>query len=465
MYAQMVDFLRFNHMIFEMFHMHYQLFVHFLFSSIVICLHVGALQRGCYPRRPQGFKSLNLNTLQQDLTKQFYKIKASLSPEDLETTLSTLRKIFDNIIQHPNDDKYRQIKLANKTFSSKVWRYPACEELMKMSGWVVEDDHVRLRDNSHVHIVSQLLGKKKSIYQDQVFGNVSKYSFDDYECLKAAVIQGKTSDVQALLETSKISMTGMIYCEDGSSINLLHIALLCQHIDVVELLVKGCSVDPYVADDDDKVRVLSVFTIAPQSFIIAFLRLSGVRTNVKTSKSGATLLHYATLANCLQVVRFLVEECGVDVNITDDHLHTPLHIAYMAGQTHIAEYLIQHGANVMAVNARDCTPYQYIDGIPQAILLSQSMQNHRIIHQVPGSAEFMFFINLCNMGIEYKEAVALTMQQFPSLTEDGPTQPHRDIDYSSFVKELTQYITKRSSTDQPWGSPNFEQARNLPFLF
>ena len=53
------------------------------------------------------------------LSKQIDKIITSLSPEDLEATLSTLRKIFDNIIQHPNDDKYYQIELANKTFSVK----------------------------------------------------------------------------------------------------------------------------------------------------------------------------------------------------------------------------------------------------------------------------------------------------------------------------------------------------------
>ena len=53
------------------------------------------------------------------LSKQLDKIITSLSLEDLEATLSTLRKIFDNIIQHPNDDKYYQIELANKTFSVK----------------------------------------------------------------------------------------------------------------------------------------------------------------------------------------------------------------------------------------------------------------------------------------------------------------------------------------------------------
>ena len=84
------------------------------------------------------------------LSAQLDKITTSLISE---ATLSTLKEIFDNIIQHPNDDKYHQIKLANKAFSSKVWRYPACEELMKMSGWVVEDNHVRLRDATHIQTV------------------------------------------------------------------------------------------------------------------------------------------------------------------------------------------------------------------------------------------------------------------------------------------------------------------------
>ena len=80
------------------------------------------------------------------------------------------------------------------------------------------------------------------------------------------------------------------------------------------------------------------------------------------------------------------------------------------------------------------------------------MQNARIIHQVPGSDEYMYYIKLRNKGIEVVEAVAPTMEQFPSLTEGGPTQPHHDVDHTSFTKELTQYITKRSSSDQPWGA-------------
>ena len=84
------------------------------------------------------------------VSKQLDKLVPSLAPKDQEATLSTLKRIFDSIIQHPNDDKYRQIKLSDEIFNSEVWQYPAGEELMKMSGWVVEDDHVRLKDDLHV---------------------------------------------------------------------------------------------------------------------------------------------------------------------------------------------------------------------------------------------------------------------------------------------------------------------------
>ena len=78
-------------------------------------------------------------------------------------TLSTLKRIFDNIIQYPNDDKYRQIKLTGKTFSSEVWQHPAGEKLMKMSGWIVDNDHVRLRDESSVQIALAIISLKLQV--------------------------------------------------------------------------------------------------------------------------------------------------------------------------------------------------------------------------------------------------------------------------------------------------------------
>ena len=140
------------------------------------------------------------------ILKQLNKLDALLNPESREATFSVLERIFDNVIQHPNDDKYHQIKLTNKTFSSKVWQYPAGEELMKMSGWVVEGDHVRLRDDSYVQIVSQLLKLPFSAVDV-----VMSLPDDEFQVLIKALYNGDVSCIQRLLKASNISPYGRVY--------------------------------------------------------------------------------------------------------------------------------------------------------------------------------------------------------------------------------------------------------------
>ena len=103
------------------------------------------------------------NKLQRSLVTALVEELNKSSQKDREATLSTLKKIFDNIIQHPNDDKYRQIKLTNKRFSNDVRRYPAAVNLMKMAGWEEDGDCVRLRDDSDAKAISALLEQELQI--------------------------------------------------------------------------------------------------------------------------------------------------------------------------------------------------------------------------------------------------------------------------------------------------------------
>ena len=148
----------------------------------------------------------------------------------------------------------------------------------------------------------------------------------------------------------------------------------------------------------------------------------------------------------------MLEECsGIDVNVTtDDGLLTPLHTAYLGGHTQLAQYLIQHGADEYAVDSDGHTPYEYIDGDPGSIKCSEYYQNRRKIHHIPYSIEHCYYMKLKNIGIDEEEAVSLTMEHFPSLKENGPTQPHHDIDHASALKEFTQFIInsiQRSTND------------------
>ena len=99
-----------------------------------------------------------------------------------------------------------------------------------------------------------------------------------------------------------------------------------------------------------------------------------------------------------------------------------------------------------------CTPYEYMGGNPKYIKLSEYLQNKREIHHTPYSNEHCYYMELVNKGTDDKKAVLLTMEQFPSLNEDGPTQRRHDIDHVSALKEFTQYITK-GPRDEPWRQP------------
>ena len=403
--------------------------------------------------------------LERMVSKQIDKLFTSLDVEEQYVTLSTLRRIFDSIIQHPNDVKYRQIQLNDESFNREVWQYPAGEDLMKMSGWVLEGDHVRLKDESCVQIVSQLL---KSFMSSSATG-VLPFPDNKFQVLIKAFYNGDIACIQKLLKVSHISRNGRIYSESGLSFSILKAATITQQIEIVKLLLTDYHMDPYEMSMSDHTSVAYIrylFPCAPQSFILAVMNFCGVKTEFKT-RTGYSLLYIAVIYKCIDVVCFLIEECSsIDVNVTDHHLRTPLHAAYLCGHIEIAQYLIQHGADLFAVDRNGCTPYDYIDGDPDAIRYSEYLQNRRKIHFLPYSIEYCYFMKLINIGINDEEAVSVTIEQFPLLKEDGPT-PSLDIDHASSLKEFTQYITndtQASTSDSRKQPPSEVQGEQVKIL-
>lgn len=364
------------------------------------------------------------NEFSTTISKLLGQLIASLNPNNQESTLSVLRKIFGNILQHPSDDKYRQIKMTDHTFNTRVWQYPASKELMKISGWIVEVDHIYLRNDSSIKIVSQLLNVLCEHCHAGFVSldtNVVPLPDDEFIILVNAIINADMHCIQKLLRVSHISPNNVIYSKSGLSINLLGISTIAQKIDIVKLLIDEYSVDLYsvfMDDDLSESYFEYIFSCAPQSFIIQILKYCSAKSNFKT-EAGASLLHLAVYASCFDVVRFLVEECNGEVNVTDDGLLTPLHVAYLAGQTCIAQYLLQHGADENAMDKHDYVPYEYIEGHPGAIEFSHLIQNKRKIHQNPYSNKHCYYLNLIKLGTDDEEAITLTIEKFPSSEDDA----------------------------------------------
>ncbi|XP_060681238.1 protein phosphatase 1 regulatory subunit 16A [Hemiscyllium ocellatum] len=74
------------------------------------------------------------------------------------------------------------------------------------------------------------------------------------------------------------------------------------------------------------------------------------------NEDGLTALHQCCIDDYEEIVKLLLE-AKADVNACDSELWTPLHAAATCGHLHLVQELIQHGANLMAVNADGNMPY------------------------------------------------------------------------------------------------------------
>ncbi len=86
----------------------------------------------------------------------------------------------------------------------------------------------------------------------------------------------------------------------------------------------------------------------------------------------------------LSAIKFLIEECGADVNLRDARGYTPLHHAASRGDNDAVKYLISKGADVMAVSRKGETtvdmansPLSRVPPYPSTIAL---LENHGAIN-------------------------------------------------------------------------------------
>jgi ankyrin repeat protein len=66
--------------------------------------------------------------------------------------------------------------------------------------------------------------------------------------------------------------------------------------------------------------------------------------------------------NWLPAVKFLVEECGANVNVRDANAYTPLHHAASRGDNEVVQYLIDKGADVTVVSRKGQTTADMANG-------------------------------------------------------------------------------------------------------
>lgn len=103
-------------------------------------------------------------------------------------------------------------------------------------------------------------------------------------------------------------------------------------------------------------------------------------SGVGYGQSFAGNAHRYVPGNWLAAVKFLVEECGADVNQRDHNAYTALHHAASRGDTEMVRYLVEQGADVMVLSRRGQTtadmangPVQRVQPFPETLDLLVSL--------------------------------------------------------------------------------------------
>ncbi|TVU06184.1 hypothetical protein EJB05_49383 [Eragrostis curvula] len=88
------------------------------------------------------------------------------------------------------------------------------------------------------------------------------------------------------------------------------------------------------------------------------LKKMATKVNLRDAKDamGRNALHCAAGKGHLDICRFLVEELGLDVNSTADGSGTSVHFAAVGGDERVLGYLLDHGGDPGAPDAKGSTP-------------------------------------------------------------------------------------------------------------
>jgi ankyrin repeat protein len=193
-------------------------------------------------------------------------------------------------------------------------------------------------------------------YKMSLIKNVCEIDYCDtlQEKVIWATKKGHYSTVRRLLQNVPTLVNQL--ASAAANHTILHLACLHKHIEVVRVLL-SFNVDAEQTDNEGitALHIASELGCAP--ILEMLLRVvSHVHVNHKDLK-GRAAIHKAVYQGHFECVQVLLQSEGIDIHLLEgSYGQTPLHVACGRGFADIVKVLIQHKANVNAVDRDGWTP-------------------------------------------------------------------------------------------------------------
>lgn len=168
-------------------------------------------------------------------------------------------------------------------------------------------------------------------------GHIQDISSNPSDLLQS-ISQGNVERFKEIIENNKLELCAQLH--DGAT--PLHLAVQVggeEGMLIVKYLIEECEVNPAITDKVGY-TALQIATFLWELDILKYLIERGGDKNIK-HEDGITLLHFAALEGDTECVKYLVEECKLDVSAQDKDGGLPLHYAASNGNIDCMLYLIK----------------------------------------------------------------------------------------------------------------------------
>ena len=183
------------------------------------------------------------------------------------------------------------------------------------------------------------------------------------------------------------------YCESSaSSKSCLYTAARCNHVDIVEYLIKECDCDPMMPTTTTTVyEKIPVLHYVAREGLLDVLKCMVMNINGHIMDKKYRTSHNETVLHCavehIDVVKCLIRECNCDIMVTDKDGWTPLHVAAWFGTPEVIEYFLSTGnCDPLAKDNWRRTPLQLARwrqyGSSTAIAIFKKFGNIKISHPI-----------------------------------------------------------------------------------
>ncbi|XP_064646401.1 serine/threonine-protein phosphatase 6 regulatory ankyrin repeat subunit B-like [Lineus longissimus] len=145
-----------------------------------------------------------------------------------------------------------------------------------------------------------------------------------------------------------ISLGADVNATDENGLNVMHMAALSSNTDLVDYLVNSLGLDVNCRIGNDSTPLL--FS-SWESNLDMFKHLISLGADVKaTDKNGLNVMHWAARSSNTDLVDYLVNSLGLDVNCRTGDNRTPLLFSSLKGNLDMFKHLISLGADVKATD-------------------------------------------------------------------------------------------------------------------